>query len=93
MGWGKRPHETARVRPIPGGDLRARSMQTAQSPQGEIYARSIVDAARCIGVGRSTIYELIAAGKLRKFNIGKRALIPESEIKRFISERMEGIAS
>lgn len=68
-------------------------MQQAQAQQGEVHARSIVEAARSLGIGRSTIYELIAAGKLRKFNIGKRALIAESEIKRFVSESMEDAAA
>lgn len=67
-------------------------MREGNDQQGEVYARSIVEAARCIGVGRSTIYELIAAGKLRKFKIGKRVLIAESEIKRFIAECMDGDA-
>lgn len=54
--------------------------------ESEIQAFSILDAAKCIGVGRSTIYELIAAGKLKKFNIGKRVLIAKKEIERFIHE-------
>ena len=68
-------------------------MRQTQAHQGEVHARSIVEAARSLGIGRSTVYELIAAGKLRKFNVGKRALIAESEIKRFVSESMESAAS
>ena len=37
---------------------------------------SIPEAAHAAGVGRSTLYEAIAAGALRSSKVGKRRLIP-----------------
>jgi excisionase family DNA binding protein len=45
---------------------------------------SIPDAARAIGIGRTTIYQLIAAGRLHPIKIGRRTLIPVSSIQRYI---------
>lgn len=67
-------------------------MQEKNGTQNSVHARSIEDAARSIGVGRTTLYELIAAKTIRTFRIGKRTLISESELKRFVSERMEAAA-
>jgi excisionase family DNA binding protein len=36
---------------------------------------SIPDAGRALGVGRSTVYELIGSGKLETISIGRRRLI------------------
>jgi excisionase family DNA binding protein len=51
-------------------------------------ANTIVEAAKRLGVGRTTIYELIGARKLRTFKVGTRTLIPEAELTRFVAERM-----
>lgn len=61
-----------------------------QAPQP--IANTIVEAAKRLGVGRTTIYELIAARQLRAFKLGTRTLIPESELRRFVEERM-GVAA
>lgn len=51
-------------------------------------ANSIIDTAKRLGVGRTTIYELIGTHELRTFKVGSRVLIPESELQRFVAERM-----
>lgn len=61
-----------------------------QSPQP--LANTIVEAAKRLGVGRTTIYELIGARQLRTFKVGTRTLIPESELTRFVQERMGAAA-
>lgn len=55
-------------------------------------ANTIVEAAKRLGVGRTTIYELIGARQLRTFKVGTRTLIPEVELTRFVAERMETAA-
>jgi excisionase family DNA binding protein len=55
-------------------------------------ANTIVEAAKRLGVGRTAIYELIGARQLRAFKLGTRTLIPESELTRFVDERM-GVAA
>ncbi len=41
-------------------------------------------SSRRLGVGRSTIYELIKAGKLRTVTIGTRRLIPVAELRAYV---------
>jgi len=47
---------------------------------------NVLDAARLLRVGRTTIYELIARGKLEVVHIGRAARIPASSIDRFVDE-------
>lgn len=67
-------------------------MQEKQEPQTAPLSNSIADTCRRLGVGRTTIYELIGARELRAFKLGQRTLVPESELQRFIAERMEAAA-
>lgn len=41
---------------------------------------SIPEAANALGVGRSKLYELIAAGRLETVTIGRRRLVRSSSI-------------
>jgi excisionase family DNA binding protein len=67
-------------------------MRTRSEAHPEAIAFSIEDAARRLSVGRSTVYELIGAKALRTIHVGRRILVPESELRRFIAERMEAAA-
>jgi excisionase family DNA binding protein len=78
------------VRPHVDGRNRNRNRMISQASQP--IANTINDAARRLGVGRTTVYELIGAHLLRTFKVGTRTLIPESELARFVQERM-GLAS
>ena len=48
------------------------------------YLYSIQDATRLMSVSRSSLYYLIAAGKIRPIKIGRRTLIPDQEIRRYV---------
>ncbi|MGI8830045.1 MAG: helix-turn-helix domain-containing protein [Candidatus Limnocylindria bacterium] len=50
---------------------------------------TVKDAAAELSIGRSTLYELIAAGELRPVRIGRALRIPTSELDRFVAERLE----
>ena len=50
-------------------------------------AHRIHDACQRLGVGRSKLYELIASGEISTFKVGTRTLIPEAELRRFVSSR------
>lgn len=52
----------------------------------EPYLASISDAQRALGIGRTTAYRLIDAGKLEKVKIGRRTLIKVASIKALACE-------
>lgn len=67
-------------------------MQEKKEQIATPVSNSVADACRRLGVGRTTLYELIAARELLTFKLGQRTLIPESELQRFVAERM-GVAA
>jgi len=52
----------------------------------EPYLASIADARRALGIGRTTAYRLMDAGKLEKVKIGRRTLIKIASIKALAGE-------
>lgn len=51
-------------------------------------AHSVNEACRRLGIGRTTLYELIEAKEIQPFKIGRKTLIPEAELRRVIETRM-----
>lgn len=50
------------------------------------YAFTIDDAVRFSGLSRSRIYDLIGAGELETFKVGKRTMILAGVMKSFIDQ-------
>lgn len=50
----------------------------------EVLLRTIPDACVQLGVQRTTIYELLKAGEIRRVKIGARSLIPDSELQAYV---------
>lgn len=48
----------------------------------EQLAISINDAAKALGVGRSSVYNLIKSGRLEALKVGRRTLLTMASIKR-----------
>lgn len=71
------------MRPSNTGERKARVVGPTVYP----LAHSIPEACRILGAGRSTIYELIAAGELRSFRIKSRRLISAEALAQFVRER------
>jgi excisionase family DNA binding protein len=46
-------------------------------------------AARYLGVGHDAIYQLLNQGRLRSVRLGRRRLIPMSELQRFLTVEIE----
>jgi len=46
---------------------------------------SIIEACRIAGIGRTKIYEAIAAGSLKARKFGKRTLILRTDLQSFLS--------
>ena len=49
-------------------------------------ALRINDTCSAIGIGRTNLYAMIAAGKIKAIKIAGRTLIPRSEIDRLIAD-------
>jgi hypothetical protein len=60
-------------------------------PQESIAPKAVgVETAyRSIGIGRTAFYALVKTGAIRLIKIGKRSLVPCSELDRVISERLQ----
>lgn len=51
----------------------------------EPLALSINDTAKALGLGRTSIYAMIADGRLEAFRLGRRRLIRTESIKRLVA--------
>ncbi len=51
------------------------------------YAMSPADAARWIGVSRSTIYRLIQSGEIPTVKVGRRTILPTHHLEAFIERK------
>lgn len=54
----------------------------------EPLAHSPERAAQRLGTNMRAVYTAIAAGELRSFKIGKRRLIPDTELQRYVQRKM-----
>ena len=48
---------------------------------------TVVDAAQLLAIGRTTMYELIAAGEIELVHIGRCARVPVAELERYVARR------
>ncbi len=60
-------------------------MAQTQTP----YLHNVEAVQQRLGLGRSTIFELIAAGRLRSVKVGRRRLISEAAIADFVASLEE----
>lgn len=49
----------------------------------EVIATPINEAARCLGIGRTSVYKLISERKLDTIKIGRRTLVKADSIRAF----------
>lgn len=59
-------------------------MQHDEEGKQEVLTVSVKEAVRITGLGRSYLYELMKAGDLSYKNIGKRRLIPLTNLRRLV---------
>ena len=52
--------------------------------QANRLAFSLADAASAIGVGKSTLHELIATGKLPVHKLGRRSLVLREDLEAYV---------
>jgi excisionase family DNA binding protein len=53
---------------------------------GPARARDVAETARVLGLGQGSVRGLLKAGKLRGVRVGRRTLISDEEIARFLRE-------
>ncbi|WP_035713157.1 helix-turn-helix domain-containing protein [Azorhizobium doebereinerae] len=59
-------------------------MSLTEAPAIAPLLHSIPTAAKMLGVGRSTVYELMSENKLRSVHLGRRRMIPDSALRLFV---------
>ena len=50
---------------------------------------TIPDAAETLGIGRSTLYNLISSGQITAVKIGRRTLVAQDELERYVRSLTE----
>jgi excisionase family DNA binding protein len=55
------------------------------SPTKAALAYGIADAARALGIGRSSLYRLIAGGQLEARALGGRTVVPAASLHAFLA--------
>jgi len=53
----------------------------------EKFAYSINETARALSMGRTSIYAMIAEGRLDAFKLGRRTLVKADSIRRLVNEQ------
>lgn len=54
-------------------------------PVNNVIAHTVADAVKVSGLGRTTLYELIGAGKIEARKAGGRTLIPAESLRSYIA--------
>ena len=65
----------------------------ATKPTAQRKLCTISDVGEQLSVGRSTVYQLIDAGSLRRVKVGARALIPQADVDAFVADLLDGGAA
>lgn len=67
--------------------LASQVTELVERPASAPLSVSIDEAARLIGVGRSTMFALLDSGEIRSVKVGARRLVPRRALEEFLSER------
>lgn len=53
----------------------------------DTLAISINDTARALSLGRTTVYAMIADGRLETFKLGRRRLVKAASVRRLVADQ------
>lgn len=80
--------------PQPAPDTGHRTASPLQGvsmlPSGPLAYR-VTDAARALGIGKTSLYALFNSGALTPIRIGGRTLVPADQLQRLVSEAQPAI--
>ena len=65
-----------------------RTPRQHQGSNPDQVAYGIEDASRLLGLGRTTVFAEISAGRLKSFRVGKRRLVPATALTEYVAARM-----
>ena len=65
--------------------MNSESSESKRIVSPEPYAFQINDACELLGIGRTSLYDLVKKGELSVIKIGGRSLVPRSEMVRLTS--------
>lgn len=65
------------------------TISAMEQTQVTTHTISVREAAKQIGIGVNTAYELVRSNRLRSLRIGRKLLIPVKEVEAFIDREME----
>ncbi|BCW87523.1 hypothetical protein sos41_06530 [Alphaproteobacteria bacterium SO-S41] len=57
----------------------------------ETIATSVNEAAKALGLGRTSIYRLIHEGRLETIKLGRRTLIKAASVRRLVDDAGAGV--
>lgn len=59
---------------------------STSSPASEAFGMDVPTFAERLGCSRSYVWKLVASGKIKTIRLGKRRIVPSSELARILSE-------
>ncbi|MEV7118249.1 helix-turn-helix domain-containing protein [Kitasatospora griseola] len=65
----------------------------AETPDPTLVALTVEEAARRLGVGRTTMYALVASGEVPSVTIGRLRRVPAEALKEYMAARTRAAAS
>lgn len=65
-------------------DIQNQSARQLRGQQVELLSYTVNAAVMATGIGRSTIYAMMADGRLERVKVGKRTLIPRASLEAVI---------
>lgn len=65
--------------------MNAAPVGQASSDANSVLLNDVPSVLRRLSIGRSTLYELMACGRIHAVKLGAKTLVPESELQRFAS--------
>ncbi len=61
----------------------------AQAPDPTLVALTVEEAARRLGVGRTTMYALVSSGEIPSVTVGRLRRVPAEALKEFVAARAQ----